>query len=256
MGTLNKNNLLKTVKLCKTFKNDAVEVHAIRNLDLEINAGDFTMIMGSSGSGKSTLLYMLSGMEAPSSGEVHLEDDRIDNLKEKKMTLLRRKTFSFVFQAMHLIPSLSVLENVVLPSALDAKSRKTLTKEAAELLTSLGLENEMHRRPTQLSGGQQQRVAIARALIKKPRILFADEPTGALNSQNGANVLDLMSDLNKNGQSIVMVTHDLKAAIRGNRLLFLKDGKLDGDLRLPPWNPEMAKEREAQVFAFLTEKGW
>ena len=231
-------------------------MHAVRNLDLEIEAGDFTMIMGSSGSGKSTLLYLLSGMEEPSSGEVYLEEARIDSLKEKEMTRLRRNSFSFVFQAMHLIPSLSVLENVVLPSSFDAKHRRGLVKEAEELLTSLGLEDEIHRRPTQLFGGQQQRVAIARALIKRPRVLFADEPTGALNSLNGANVLDLLSDLNKNHQSIVMVTHDLKAAIRGNRLLFIKDGKLDGELRLPSWNPEMAREREAQVFAFLTEKGW
>lgn len=252
-----KNNvLMKTAKLCKTFKNDIVEVHAIRNLDVEIDAGDFTMIMGSSGSGKSTLLYMLSGMEVPSSGEVWLENARIDGLKEAQMTRLRRDSFSFVFQAMHLIPSLSVLENVALPSSFDAKSRKRMTKEAEELLVSLGLEQEIHRRPAQLSGGQQQRVAIARALIKKPRILFADEPTGALNSQNGANVLDILSDLNKKGQSIVMVTHDLKAAIRGNRLLFLRDGKIDGDLRLAPWNPERSREREEQAFAFLTEKGW
>lgn len=256
MGTQENKILMKSVKLCKTFKTDAIEVHAVRNLDVEIEAGDFTMIMGSSGSGKSTLLYILSGMEEPTSGEVWLDGSRIDNLKEKKMTNLRRNSFSFVFQAMHLIPSLSVLENVVLPASADAKNRRGMVEKAKEVLISLGLEAEINRRPTQLSGGQQQRVAIARALIKNPTVLFADEPTGALNSQNGSNVLDILSDLNKKGQSIVMVTHDLKAAIRGDRLLFLKDGKLDGELRLPRWNPDMAKEREAQVFAFLTEKGW
>lgn len=248
--------IIRCKDLCKTYFSADVEVSAISNLTIDIFENDFTVIMGSSGSGKSTLLYLLSGLDSVTGGEVWFKDTRIDNLNEKKMVQLRRKEIGFVFQSINLVPNLSIFENITVPGYLAQKNRKNVEKRAVELLNSMGIQQEGSRMPSQLSGGQQQRVAIARGLINSPKVLFADEPTGALNSTHGEMILDVLTEINSQGQSIVMVTHDLKAACRANRILFLQDGEISSELKLERYTKNNGVEREQQIYSFLKEKGW
>ena len=249
------NVIISTKDLCKTYVSDSVQFHAIRNLNLVIHQG-FTVIMGSSGSGKSTLLYLLSGIDSVTAGEVHFENSRVDLMKEKETAQFRRKSMGFVFQAINLVPNLSLLENVAISGYLASRDKKAVNTRAMELLTMMGLEQEAKRLPSQVSGGQQQRAAIARGLINSPTVLFADEPTGSLNSSQGQNVLDILTDINTQGQTIVMVTHDIKAACRADRILFIKDGKAAGDLQLDRYCKEHSEQREQAIFDYLTGKGW
>ena len=251
-----KELILEARDLCKTYVSDGAPFHAIRSLDLAIYEGDFTVIMGSSGSGKSTLLYLLSGMDAITSGEVYFRDRRIDAMNEKSAAGFRRSSIGFIFQAIHLTPHLTLFENVAIPGYLLPGDRGRVGKRAAELLEMMDLSGQAGRLPSQVSGGQQQRAAIARSLINAPTVLFADEPTGSLNSSQGQNVLDILSDINRRGQTIVMVTHDIKAACRGDRILFIKDGRIDGDLPLEPYEAGKHAQRERDVFAYLNQKGW
>lgn len=251
-----KNVIIKTKDLCKTYMSDGEDFHAIKNINVEIYENDFTVIMGSSGSGKSTLLYLLSGLDSITAGEVTFEEISVATLTEKKMAEFRRKSIGFVFQAINLVPSLSLYENVVISGYLVEKDRKKVDVLGEKLLKLVGLEEQIDRLPSRVSGGQQQRAAVARALINSPKVLFADEPTGALNSAQGENILDILTDLNNKGQSIVMVTHDIKAASRADRILFIKDGRIDGDLNLDKYCPENKELREKAIFDFLTEKGW
>lgn len=248
--------LIKSELLCKSFITDGEVNNVIKNMNLEIYKGDFTVIMGASGSGKSTLLYALSGMDEVTMGKVLLDGNDITKLKESKLTQLRKSEVGFVFQAINLIPNLTVYENILSPTYKTKASRKEIDETIDELLEKMSLSDQRKKFPNQMSGGQRQRVAICRALINKPKVLFADEPTGALNSSQGQDVLDIFSQINEEGQSIVMVTHDLKAAIRGNRIIYLKDGRIDGDLKLDQYVKEEAKEREEMVYRFLKEKGW
>lgn len=248
--------IIKTEDLCKTYVSEGEGVHVIKNVNIEIYEGDFTVIMGSSGSGKSTLLYLLSGLETITSGEVDVLETSMKELRGKSLAEFRRNTIGFIFQAINLVPSLSLLENVILPGYLVDRNKHRVDKKAEELLELMEVLAQKNRMPSQVSGGQQQRAAIARALINNPSILFADEPTGALNSTSGENVLDQLTELNRKGQTIVMVTHDLKAAVRANRILFLRDGRIDGDLPLPKYNKAEKEYREKEVFSYLTEMGW
>lgn len=229
----------------------------LRNINMEIYQGDFTVVMGSSGSGKSTLLYNLSGMDTPTSGEVYFKDKRMDRLKERKLAILRRRNIGFVFQQIHLVSNLSIFENVTVPGyLLKNYKRKEVERRAGELLDKTGVRKLALRLPSQVSGGEQQRAAVARALINDPAILFADEPTGALNSKTGRDILNLMSELNRGGQSILMVTHDVKAAVRANRILYLQDGQITGEMQLEPYMLDAELDRERQVLSWLTAKGW
>ena len=248
--------ILTTNDLCKTYLTDGEAVHAIKNINLDIYEGDFTVIMGSSGSGKSTLLYLLSGMEDTTSGRVCVGDTIVNELSEDKLSVFRRKKIGFVFQGINLVPNLSIMENVVLPGYLVEKNKHRVDERAVELLSLVGLEEQCLRLPSQISGGQQQRGAIARALINSPDILFGDEPTGALNSQQGHNILNVFTELNLKGQTIIMVTHDVKAACRADRILFIKDGRIDGDIRLDKYAEEAIAKREKTIYDYLTEKGW
>ncbi|TCT15476.1 putative ABC transport system ATP-binding protein [Natranaerovirga pectinivora] len=250
------NVIIRTNDLCKTYVSDGVQFHALRNINIEINSGEFTVIMGSSGSGKSTLLYLLSGLDEITAGEVYFENTRIDCLSDQQTAKFRRKSIGFIFQAINLVPNLSLLENIVISGYLLSKDRKAVNERALELLKIMELEEEGNRLPSQVSGGQQQRAAIARGLINSPTVLFADEPTGSLNSSQGQNVLDVLTDINSMGQTIVMVTHDIKAACRADRILFIKDGKIGGDLRLSNYSKDNREEREIKIFEYLTEKGW
>lgn len=251
-----KRLILRAKDLCKTYVSNGVPFHAIHNLNLEIYEGDFTVIMGSSGSGKSTLLYLLSGMDAVTSGEVYFQDIRIDGMSEKNMAQFRRKSIGFIFQAINLVPNLTLFENVAIPGYLLPGNRRAVNKRAEELLKMMELYPQGQRLPAQVSGGQQQRGAIARSLINQPALLFADEPTGSLNSSQGQNVLDILSRINGQGQTLVMVTHDIKAACRADRILFIRDGQIDGDLFLEKYDAGAGPEREQNIFAYLSGKGW
>lgn len=249
--------ILRASGLCKSYSNDGEQNHILKNIDLEIVKGDFTIIMGSSGSGKSTLLYNLSGMDRPTAGLAEILGKRIDNMSEAQLARIRREYVGFVFQQVHLVSNLTMLENVTVPGYLLAKeSSRDVEKRAKELLKCFGLAGLERRLPSQMSGGQQQRGAIARALINNPAILFADEPTGALNSRAGREILNILSDLNKTGQSVLMVTHDVKAAIRANRIIYIHDGQINGELSLDPYMPDNELERERQILSWLSSKGW
>lgn len=254
---MEKNVLFELKDVSKTYTSNHQSVHAIRNLNCNILEGDFTVIMGSSGSGKSTLLYLLSGMDDLTSGDIQYEKHPIHRMKEKQLLQLRKHQFGMVYQGIHLVPYLTLLENVVVTAKLIEKKHSKALMKSTELLQQLDLENELNRLPAQVSGGQQQRGAIARALVNDCKVLFADEPTGALNTAQGANLLDILTGINNVGKSIVMVTHDLKAACRGNRLLFIQDGKIEGELNLKPYqHDEPMDEREQTVYQFLRQRGW
>lgn len=248
--------ILKATNLCKTFSNDSFQQHVLKNLNLSIYEGDFTIIMGSSGSGKSTLLYALSGMDRPTLGEIHYGEEEISHYSNDKLAVFRREHCGFVFQQNYLNDSMSVMDNIMVSGLLMSKDKKAIYERACELLGKVGLGEECYGKyPTQLSGGEAQRVAIVRGIINSPKLLFADEPTGALNSTNTLRVLDVLTELNRQGQSIVMVTHDIKTARRGNRILYLKDGVIENELKLSAYVPNDAKRHE-QVRGFLQEMGW
>lgn len=248
--------LIKTEDLCKSFILGKTGINVLKNLNIEIYKGDFTVIMGSSGSGKSTLLYSLSTMDNPTSGKVELFGRDISKIKEKESSEIRNKDISFIFQGINLLPDLTIYENITYAALYNKKNKNEVQNKANELLKELDLYKDREKYPSEISGGMQQRVAIARAIINKPKIIFGDEPTGALNSSNGKKVLDILSDLNKNGNSIVMVTHDIKSALRANRILYIKDGRIDGELNLGEYNEENNKERKEKLQLFLDEKSW
>ncbi len=277
---MDKQIVLTAKDLSKTFSNESVQQHVLKNLNLNIYKGDFTVVMGNSGSGKSTLLYALSGMDRPSLGTItyFVEDNNralkktdggieISKLSNDKLALFRRNHAGFVFQQNYLNDSMSAMDNVMISGLLKSKNRRELASRAKELLAKVEInERDSRKFPTQLSGGQQQRVAVVRGVINKPEVLFADEPTGALNSQNTTNVLDILSELNGEGQSIVMVTHTVAAAERGNRIIYLADGVIADECNLGSYigdykdeqNPyrEQAIERHRKLKDFLQEQGW
>jgi len=249
--------LVKTEKLCKTFSSGGLQQHVLKNLDISLLEGDFTVIMGSSGSGKSTLLYALSGMDKPTLGTIHFGDRDISKLNNDQLALFRRNHCGFVFQQIHLLDNMSVLDNVLSSGLLVGRNKREIAARAKELLARVGLDDKSWRKfPSQLSGGEAQRAGIVRALINRPRILFADEPTGALNSASSDSVLDVLSEMNAEGQSIVMVTHDMKTALRGNRVLFLRDGVIHGELMLEAYDKGHGAERLHKLESFLADMRW
>lgn len=252
-----KTSILSAKDLCKSFAHNGGQLHIISNVDLDIYEGDFTVIMGASGSGKSTLLYALSGMDRATNGSVMYGGEDIAKLKEKKLAELRHTDFGFVFQQMHLVSNLTIFENVAVTGYLNkSATAKETNKRVDELLEKMNISHIKTHLPSQVSGGEQQRCAIARAVVNNPKLIFADEPTGALNRKNTADVLDLLTELNEGGQSILMVTHDVRAAARANRILYLSDGKILGDLSLAPYKEEDIKSRETQINAWLTSLEW
>lgn len=249
--------LIKTEDLCKSFIIGKTGVHVLKNLNIEIYKGDFTVIMGSSGSGKSTLLYSLSTMDNPTSGKVNLLGRDISEINEVEASKIRNKDISFIFQGINLLPDLTIYENITYAAMCNKKNKKEIESRANELLRELDLYEDREKYPAEISGGMQQRVAIARSIINKPEIIFGDEPTGALNSSMGNTVLDILSDINDKGQSIVMVTHDIKSALRANRILYIKDGRIDGELNLGKFDKnDDNRERKEKLSVFLEEKSW
>ena len=205
---------------------------ALDNVSVGLGAGEFTAIMGPSGSGKSTLLHMLAGLDQPTSGQVFLGDTDISTLDDKGLTLLRRDRIGFIFQSFNLLPTMTAAENIVLPMRIAGRTPDD--HWVASIVETVGLTDRLGHRPSQLSGGQQQRVAAARALASKPQIVFADEPTGALDSRSGAELLGfLRKAVNELGQTVVMVTHDATAASYADRVIFLADGHIVDEMRTP-----------------------
>jgi putative ABC transport system ATP-binding protein len=249
------NPLFGCKNLGKTFTSQGSSVEVIKDLTLDVYQGDFTALMGGSGSGKSTLLYLLSGLETITSGNVWFENHDLSTMSEKAQSILRRKGMGFVFQAFNLVPNLSLLENILVAGYLGSTDKNGVEKKAMSILNSMELGDLSERLPSQVSGGQQQRASIARSLINCPDVLFADEPTGALNSSAGEMVLDHFSQLAKQGQTIFMVTHELRAACRGDRVLYMKDGKLHGEYRFSV-SEDSYEKREKSLFNWLSAQGW
>ena len=252
-----KQTILSAKGLCKSFAHNGGQIHILSHVDFDLYEGDFTVIMGASGSGKSTLLYALSGMDRATAGTVTYKEKDLVNMSEKNLAKLRHTDFGFIFQQMHLVSNLSLFENIAVSGYLNKEvSAKQVKERVEKLLNEMGISHIKTHLPSQVSGGEQQRCAIARAVVHSPKVLFADEPTGALNRKNTKEVLNLLTGLNQEGQSILMVTHDMKAALRATRILYLEDGNMAGELTLPPYNPEEEKSREAQVNAWLNSLNW
>jgi putative ABC transport system ATP-binding protein len=230
--------------LARTYGHGDSSVHALRGVSLTLPAGQFTAVMGPSGSGKSTLMHLLAGLDTPTSGTVHVAGHDITGMRDRDLTRLRREHIGFVFQSFNLLPTLSAQENILLPLAISGS--KPPAGEVDALIERVGLTERRSHRPAELSGGQQQRVAIARALITRPTVLFADEPTGNLDSESGAGILQLLRDaVDLDGQTTLMVTHDPRAAAIADRVLYLTDGRVVADLAQPTEADVLAVMKEA-----------
>lgn len=214
--------------IVKDFRLGNTTTKVLKDVSLQVGQGEFVSIMGPSGSGKSTLLYILGGLDAPTGGSVRLNGTDISHLEDERMSRIRRQNIGFVFQFYNLIPNLNVEENIMLPLLLDGKKMRNYRKQLNQILEVVGLSDRRGHTPRELSGGQQQRVAIARALVGNPEILFADEPTGNLDSNTGAEIMHLLRDINReSGQTIIMVTHSPEAAKSSSRVITVRDGVIE-----------------------------
>lgn len=250
------NKIISAKKIVKSFENGGIKQTIINNLNIDIYEGDFTIIMGSSGAGKSTLMYSLSGMDSPTSGKIIFNGKDITKMNPDDLAVFRRKNCGFVFQQVYMLDKMSLLDNALTAGLLVSNNKKEIVEKAKSLFKKVNLnENTIRKNVNQVSGGEAQRAGIVRAAINSPVCLFADEPTGALNSENGKAVLDVFTTLNNEGQSIIMVTHDKKSALRGNRIIYLKDGKIFGELKLDKYTKDSEKRNE-KVNKFLKDMGW
>jgi lipoprotein-releasing system ATP-binding protein len=232
--------LLSALNLHKTYRKNAVVVPVLHGLDLTVQPGEFLSIVGASGSGKSTLLHLLGTLDRPDEGRIYLEGRRIDNVPAKQRDELRNRTFGFIFQFYHLLPELTALENILMPLMIEQSifgwwsRRRELRQRGRELLERVGLGPRLKHKPRELSGGEMQRAAIARALVNRPRVLFADEPTGNLDADTGAEIVRLLRDLNRQeGLTIVMVTHNLDLVAETDRVVRLVSGRVEEAQSLP-----------------------
>ena len=251
-----KDQILSARELCRSFAHNGGQIHVLSHINMDLYQGDFTVIMGASGAGKSTLLYALSGMDTPTLGKITFGGQVISDLSPDELAVFRRRHCGFVFQQIYLIDGMSVMDNVLAAGLLVGRDKKVLADRARELFQAVDIPPETQRKfPTQISGGEAQRVGIVRGLINSPEILYADEPTGALNSQTGLHVLDTLTAFNQRGQSVVMVTHDMRSARRGSRILYLKDGVILGECNLGKYVAGDAGRHE-KLSAFLAEMGW
>lgn len=215
--------IISIKSLDKTYQLDGLSLKILKNINLEIEEGEFVSIIGPSGSGKSTLMHLIGALDTPTKGHIYIRNKNIANMTEKQLAEIRNDEIGFVFQQFNLLPKTSALQNVMLP-LLYAKDKKNSEQKAIQMLTKVGLENKLKNTPNQLSGGQQQRVAIARALINNPKIILADEPTGNLDTKTGENIMQTLKDLNKEGKTVIIVTHDSEIASQTKRQIKIKDG--------------------------------
>ena len=231
----------------------------LKDISFVVEEGEMVAVMGPSGSGKSTLLYQVSGMDHADAGEVWLDGQEIVGLSEDDRARLRLHQMGFVFQQMNMLSHLNILDNILLPSVHVDRSRAfraEQSEKAVRLMSQFGIDGLAERRIIDVSGGQLQRACICRSMMLSPRILFADEPTGSLNSASGNDVLNIFTELHEKGQSIVMVTHDLRTALRGNRVIFLRDGNIVGEHEMPLFGSDDTKKRREELQDFLDEMGW
>ena len=222
-------NVIEVKDLEKTYYVGDMEVNALRGVSFNILQSQFSTIMGPSGSGKSTVMHIIGCLDSPTKGEYHLNGENVANMQDDQLAKIRNKEIGFVFQKFHLLPRNTALENVMLPLKYASIGKTERSKKAIEALTQVGLADRVDHRPSELSGGQQQRVAIARALVNSPAILFADEPTGNLDSKTGEEVMNLLHELNNKGQTIVLITHEKEIADQTERTIFIRDGKIESD---------------------------
>lgn len=253
---MNRQTVISAKHLKKSFGKEENVQTIYADLNIDIYKGDFTVIMGSSGAGKSTLMYSLSGMDKPDSGQIDFDGTDITSLNSDRLAVFRRRECGFVFQQIYLIDKMSLMDNVITAGVLTSRDKDDIINRAKRLFSMVNIQEiTWKKKPSQVSGGEAQRAGIVRAVINQPDVLFADEPTGALNSANGSAVLNVFSSLNDKGQSIVVVTHDKKTALRGNRILYIKDGEIFGDCDLGKFEPENL-ERTDKFEKFITEMGW
>lgn len=254
------SSLLEAKALCKCFgENKETKVTILNHINLKVEAGEFVAIMGQSGSGKSTLLYNISGMDQMTSGEVLFDGQVLSSMTEDQMAQLRLNKMGFIFQHAYLLKNISIEDNILLPGyKADKQSKEKVLKKTKELMKKLGIELIADHDITKVSGGQLQRAAIARALINDPKILFGDEPTGALNSSTTSVVMDIINGINKEGTAVLLVTHDAKVAARADRVIFLSDGHIEAECLLGKYNEGQGKlkVREDKLTAFLEDKGF
>ena len=253
---MEKQVMISARHLKKVFGSGESEQVIYSDFDLDISKGDFTVIMGASGAGKSTLMYSLSGMDTPTAGTITFCGTEITGMSSDALAVFRRKHCGFVFQQIYLIDKMSLLDNVMTAGSLTSKNKADTAKRANELFDKVNLSETTRRKlPSLISGGEAQRAGIVRAAINQPAAIFADEPTGALNSNNSDAVLDVFSMLNETGQSIIMVTHDKKSALRGNRVVYIKDGEISGECNLGKYTSD-DKKRSEKLERFLKDMGW
>lgn len=257
--------LLEVKNLTKKYYEGEAETRVIDNINLEIREQEFVVVMGASGSGKTSLLHLFAGIDNFDEGRICYRDRDLGHMSEKEKAVFRRRNIGLVFQQYCLIPDLTVYENIMLPVMLEGKKRgeKDAAKEMiTNLCCQLGLKEHMRKYPAQLSGGQQQRAVILRAIVNKPALLLCDEPTGSLNSSQAEIVMKLLNVLNKKGQTIVLVTHDIKVAIQGKRVVYIKDGSINGELKFSKMesgetdSKEIYRQREEELMHFLQKRGW
>lgn len=252
--------ILEVKDLCKTYIINKRQNNVLKNVNFSVNEGEMTAIMGPSGSGKSTLLYAVSGMDTISSGEVWFGSDNIAEMGEKKLADLRLNEMGFIFQQMYMLRNLSIFDNIILPSCQSHKikeSRKETTKRGEALMRRLGIAGVADNDITEVSGGQLQRACICRSLMNSPKMIFADEPTGALNRTASEEVMEELKEINDQGTAVLLVTHDVKVAAKCSRVLYLVDGNIKGEYNLDKFtDASVMRERERALNNWLLEMGW
>ncbi len=254
--------LLEVKALTKKYREGTMENKAVDNVDLQVSEGEFVMIMGASGSGKTSLLHLIAGIDHFDSGMIRYAQSNqtvdFSQMSEADTAMFRRTNVGIVFQQQCLIPDLTVYENIMLPVMLggNQNAKDSMMDTIINLCGQFALKEHIRKYPSQLSGGQQQRAAILRAVINRPPLLLCDEPTGSLNSAQSEMVMDLLNELNKNGQTIVLVTHDVKVAVRGSRVIYIEDGHVAGELKFADDSLCPVKRREDELMSFLKQRGW
>ena len=225
-------NLIEMNSICKSYRNIGFETQVLNDVTLHIKEGDYVSIIGPSGAGKSTLMAIMGCLAQPTKGEYILDGEEVGKLNDRKLSRVRNEKIGFVFQAFHLLPGVTALENVTLPLVYAKNPPKNIKERARELLAKVGLEHRLHHTPGQLSGGEQQRVTSARSLINEPRIILADEPTGNLDSKNGIETMKTFDSLVKEGKTIILITHDQEVAQHAGRIISIRDGQIASDSKV------------------------